>query len=51
MPQDEMTPESVARLVKYPREDLLKMAERVRALARPEAAAALARACEEMVKV
>jgi UDP-N-acetylglucosamine--N-acetylmuramyl-(pentapeptide) pyrophosphoryl-undecaprenol N-acetylglucosamine transferase len=50
MPQDEMTPESVARLAKLPREDLLRMAERARALAKPEAAAALARACEEMVK-
>jgi UDP-N-acetylglucosamine--N-acetylmuramyl-(pentapeptide) pyrophosphoryl-undecaprenol N-acetylglucosamine transferase len=50
MPQNEMTPESVARIVKHSRETLWKMAERARALARPGAAAALARACEEMVK-
>jgi UDP-N-acetylglucosamine--N-acetylmuramyl-(pentapeptide) pyrophosphoryl-undecaprenol N-acetylglucosamine transferase len=50
LPQDEMTPESIARLARHSREELLKMAERARALARPGAAAALARACEEAVR-
>jgi UDP-N-acetylglucosamine--N-acetylmuramyl-(pentapeptide) pyrophosphoryl-undecaprenol N-acetylglucosamine transferase len=50
MPQREMTPESVARTVAKTREELLRMAERARALAMPEAAETLARACEEVCK-
>jgi UDP-N-acetylglucosamine--N-acetylmuramyl-(pentapeptide) pyrophosphoryl-undecaprenol N-acetylglucosamine transferase len=45
-----MTAESVASLGRYTREQLLRMAECARALARPEAAAEVARVCEEMRK-
>jgi UDP-N-acetylglucosamine--N-acetylmuramyl-(pentapeptide) pyrophosphoryl-undecaprenol N-acetylglucosamine transferase len=49
LPQDEMTPEAIARIVKErARGELLKMAGYARALARPEAAETVARACEEM---
>ncbi|MDR2111659.1 MAG: undecaprenyldiphospho-muramoylpentapeptide beta-N-acetylglucosaminyltransferase [Candidatus Accumulibacter sp.] len=47
LPQGEMTPEAVALNARRAREELLRMGERARALARPEAAAAVARACEE----
>jgi UDP-N-acetylglucosamine--N-acetylmuramyl-(pentapeptide) pyrophosphoryl-undecaprenol N-acetylglucosamine transferase len=50
LPQGEMTPEAVARIVSRPRERWLEMAERARALANPDAAETVARACEEMVK-
>ncbi|NJA89861.1 undecaprenyldiphospho-muramoylpentapeptide beta-N-acetylglucosaminyltransferase [Rhodocyclus tenuis] len=49
LPQDELTPESISRIRNYSRGQLLQMAEKARALARPEAAAAVARACEEVV--
>ena len=51
LPQSEMTPEAVARIVDYPREKWRHMAEKARALAKPEAAAEVARACEEMAEM
>lgn len=49
LPQDEMTPAAVAALIREcASAQLLRMAERARALARPEAAETLARVCEEM---
>jgi UDP-N-acetylglucosamine--N-acetylmuramyl-(pentapeptide) pyrophosphoryl-undecaprenol N-acetylglucosamine transferase len=48
LPQHRMTPESVARIKDYTPERLRTMAERARSLAKPEAAEAVARACEEM---
>ncbi|MFT3961587.1 undecaprenyldiphospho-muramoylpentapeptide beta-N-acetylglucosaminyltransferase [Propionivibrio sp.] len=50
LPQDEMTPESVAEIRNCTRGQLLRMAECARALARPEAAATVARVCEEICK-
>ena len=50
LPQDEMTPESVGLIRNYTRGQMLQMAERARALAKPEASAELARICEELVK-
>jgi UDP-N-acetylglucosamine--N-acetylmuramyl-(pentapeptide) pyrophosphoryl-undecaprenol N-acetylglucosamine transferase len=50
LPQPEMTAESIASLGSYTREQLLRMAESARALARPEAAAEVARVCEEACK-
>jgi UDP-N-acetylglucosamine--N-acetylmuramyl-(pentapeptide) pyrophosphoryl-undecaprenol N-acetylglucosamine transferase len=48
--QGEMTPESVSLIRNYSRGQLLQMAERARALARPDAAAEVARMCEEVAK-
>jgi UDP-N-acetylglucosamine--N-acetylmuramyl-(pentapeptide) pyrophosphoryl-undecaprenol N-acetylglucosamine transferase len=48
--QKEMTPESVSLIRNYSRGQLLQMAERARALARPDAAAEVARMCEEVAK-
>jgi UDP-N-acetylglucosamine--N-acetylmuramyl-(pentapeptide) pyrophosphoryl-undecaprenol N-acetylglucosamine transferase len=48
LPQHEMTPESIASISHYTREQLLRMAESARALARPEAAAEVARICVEV---
>ncbi len=50
LPQDEMTPESVSLLRNYTRGQLLQMAERARALAKPGAVADVAGVCEELVK-
>lgn len=50
LPQGEMTPESVSLIRNYTRGQLLQMAERARALAKPEAVAEVARLCEESVK-
>ena len=50
LPQNEMTPESISLMRNYTRGQLLQMAERARALAKPDAAAELARVCEELVK-
>ena len=50
LPQDEMTPESVSLLRNYTRGQLLQMAERARALAKPGAVVDVARVCEELVK-
>lgn len=48
LPQAELTAESVSLIRNYTRGQLLQMAERARALSKPEAAAAVARACEEL---
>jgi UDP-N-acetylglucosamine--N-acetylmuramyl-(pentapeptide) pyrophosphoryl-undecaprenol N-acetylglucosamine transferase len=51
LPQDEMTPEAIARIVnRHARKEWLEMAGRARALARPEAAEAVAHTCEEMAR-
>ena len=50
LPQNEMNPETVARIRERTRSELRKMAERARALAKPEAAETVARACEKMGK-
>ena len=50
LPQNEMTPESVSLLRNYSRGQLLQMAEKARALAKPDAAAEVARVCEETAK-
>lgn len=47
MPQIDMTPESVSLIRNYTRGQLLQMAERARAMAKPDAAAEVARVCEE----
>lgn len=46
--QSELTPEAVALMRNYSRGQLLQMAEKAREVARPEAAAEVARICEEM---
>ena len=48
--QAEMTPESIALMKNYTRSQLYQMAERARALAKPEAAAELAKICEQLAK-
>ena len=50
LPQSEMTPESVSLLRNYSRGQLLQMAEKARALAKPDAALEVASVCEELVK-
>jgi len=50
LPQNEMTPESVSLIRNYTRGQLLQMAEKARSLAKPEAAAEVARVCEELVR-
>jgi UDP-N-acetylglucosamine--N-acetylmuramyl-(pentapeptide) pyrophosphoryl-undecaprenol N-acetylglucosamine transferase len=50
LPQHEMTPESISLIRNYTRGQMLQMAERARALAKPDAAAEVARLCEELVK-
>ncbi len=50
LPQNEMTPEAVSLLRNYSRGQLLQMAEKARALAKPDAAAEVARVCEETAK-
>ena len=50
LPQSELTPESVALIRNYRREQLLQMAERARELAKPDAAAIVAQACMELAK-
>ena len=50
LPQNEMTPESVSLLRNYSRGQLLQMAEKARALAKPEAATEVARVCEEIAQ-
>ncbi|MBL8394227.1 MAG: undecaprenyldiphospho-muramoylpentapeptide beta-N-acetylglucosaminyltransferase [Candidatus Accumulibacter sp.] len=46
--QERLTPESISELRNYPRHELQEMAEKARALAKPEATAELARMCEEL---
>ena len=48
--QDEMTPESISLIRNYTRGQMLQMAQRARALAKPEAAAEVAALCEESIK-
>lgn len=48
LPQADLTPEAVGRIRNYTRGQLLQMAERARAQARPQATAELARLCEEL---
>jgi len=48
LPQSQLTPVRLAELRNLPREQLLQMAEKARALARPDAAAAVARMCEKL---
>jgi UDP-N-acetylglucosamine--N-acetylmuramyl-(pentapeptide) pyrophosphoryl-undecaprenol N-acetylglucosamine transferase len=50
LPQDEMTPESIRLIRNYTRGQLLQMAEKSRAQAKPDAAVEVARVCEELVK-
>ena len=46
LPQAEMTPERLALIRNMPREQLLQMAEKARALARPDATQQVAQICE-----
>ncbi len=50
LPQNEMTPEAVSLLRNYSRGQLLQMAEKARALAKPDAADEVARVCEEIAQ-
>ena len=50
LPQNEMTPESISLIRNYTRGQLLQMAERAHALAKPDAAAEVAALCEELVQ-
>ena len=50
LPQDEMTPESVSLIRNYGRGQMLEMAQRARALAKPDAAEAVARVCAQVCK-
>ena len=50
LPQDDLSPQAIAELRQLTRAQLQSMAEEARALARPEATAALARMCEELVE-
>ncbi|HEX8986389.1 MAG TPA: undecaprenyldiphospho-muramoylpentapeptide beta-N-acetylglucosaminyltransferase [Rhodocyclaceae bacterium] len=50
LPQKELSPERLALLRDMSREQLLQMAEKARALAKPDAAAAVARACMALAK-
>jgi UDP-N-acetylglucosamine--N-acetylmuramyl-(pentapeptide) pyrophosphoryl-undecaprenol N-acetylglucosamine transferase len=49
LPQSAMTPDRLAELRRMPRQQLLQMAEKARALARPDATATLAGACAAFV--
>ncbi|TAL21059.1 MAG: undecaprenyldiphospho-muramoylpentapeptide beta-N-acetylglucosaminyltransferase, partial [Nitrospirae bacterium] len=50
LPQDQLTPERLAEIRGLSRHQLAQMAEKAHALARPEAAAAVAQACAELAK-
>ena len=50
LPQNEMTPESVSLIRNYSRGQMLEMAQRARALAKPDAAEAVARVCAQVCK-
>ena len=50
LPQAELTPEAVALVRIYARGQLLEMAEKARALAKPDAALAVANVCSEMAR-
>jgi UDP-N-acetylglucosamine:LPS N-acetylglucosamine transferase len=50
LPQKELTPERLALVERMSRDQLLQMAEKARALAKPEAAAAVAAVCMEIAR-
>lgn len=50
LPQNELTPDSIALIRNYSRHQLLEMAAQARSLARPEAAAEVANVCAEVAK-
>ena len=50
LPQDQLKPALLAELRNLSRQQLVQMAEKARALARPEATAAVAQACAELAK-
>ena len=50
LPQSEMTPEKIALIRNYSRDQLLQMAERAREVAKPDATEIVALACRELVK-
>jgi len=50
LPQDELTPESIALIRNYSRGQLLEMAEKARSLAKPDATAEVAQICSEIAK-
>ena len=50
LPQDELTPDAVARIRNYSRGQLLEMAEKARILAKPDATAEVAALCGEIAK-
>ncbi|MCX8145965.1 MAG: undecaprenyldiphospho-muramoylpentapeptide beta-N-acetylglucosaminyltransferase [Azovibrio sp.] len=50
LPQAELTPEAVALIGNYSRHQLREMAEKARALAKPDAARAVAQVCREIAK-
>jgi UDP-N-acetylglucosamine--N-acetylmuramyl-(pentapeptide) pyrophosphoryl-undecaprenol N-acetylglucosamine transferase len=50
LPQTELTAEAISRISNYTRDQLRQMAEKARELAKPEATAAVAAVCEELVK-
>jgi UDP-N-acetylglucosamine--N-acetylmuramyl-(pentapeptide) pyrophosphoryl-undecaprenol N-acetylglucosamine transferase len=50
MPQEELSVEALAKLPSLGRDQLREMAEKARALARPDAARDVANVCEELVK-
>lgn len=50
LPQSELTPEAIAGIRQYTREQLLEMAEKARALAKPNATADVAQICSEIAK-
>ncbi len=50
LPQQELTPERLALIRNLTRDQLLQMAEKARALAKPDATAAVAQACMDLAK-
>jgi len=50
LPESEMTPESISLIQNYTRGQLYQMAERARAMSRPQATEDLAHLCEELVR-
>ena len=48
LPQDQLTPERLAEIRNLSRQQLTQMAEKARALARPDATAVVAQACAEL---
>lgn len=50
LPQNEMTAQSISLIRNYTRGQMFQMAQRARALAKPEAAADVARLCEELAQ-